>query len=505
MKAVELSFGTSGLRGLVTDMTDLECYINAKAFIAFLAARDKKLSTIYLAGDLRTSTPRIMRAVAQAITDSGLRYKNCGLIPTPALAYYAQAQKAPGIMVTGSHIPANRNGIKFYKTEGEVLKSDEQAIKQAVMVERQADYGREGGAFDNQGQLVEPAELAKPEPDAARLYVRRYLDVFDSRPLGGKKIVMYQHSAVGRDIIPEILEDMGANVTCVGRSETFVPIDTENVTKEDAAYFKKLATEHPGSFAIVSTDGDSDRPFLIDETGTFHRGDILGLPTTQYLNIEAAALPISSNDAVLQFLEEQGIRYKTTRIGSPYVIEAMNSLGEEGALVAAWEVNGGYLLGSDIELNKKTLKQLPTRDALLPIVCALLQAIVQNKTISQLFAEYPKRYTQAGMLDDFPQADSDKITKLLQDSEQAKKAIREVTAGAEGYVELDRIDTTDGARMIFVNNDIMHIRSSGNAPQLRVYSNADSQARADDIVHQSIQEPDGILRKLQTYVQRPDR
>lgn len=40
-------------------------------------------------------------------------------------------------------------------------------------------------------------------------------------------------------------------------------------------------------------------------------------------------------------------------------------------------------------------------------------------------------------------------------------------------------------------------RPSGNAPQLRIYANSDSQARADEIVELALREPDGILRKLE--------
>src|SRR5215469_13278037 len=88
---VELPFGTSGLRGLVSDMTDLECYTNTAGFLHFLAENDdlQPGETVYIAGDLRDSTPRIMQAVATAITDAGYTCVQCGKIPTPALAYYA--------------------------------------------------------------------------------------------------------------------------------------------------------------------------------------------------------------------------------------------------------------------------------------------------------------------------------------------------------------------------------------------------------------------------------
>ena len=85
---VALSFGTSGLRGLVSDMTDLECYINTAGFLRFLEASEglQKSAVVCLAGDLRDSTPRILQAVAQAVADGGYAVEYAGLIPTPALA-----------------------------------------------------------------------------------------------------------------------------------------------------------------------------------------------------------------------------------------------------------------------------------------------------------------------------------------------------------------------------------------------------------------------------------
>ena len=55
----------------------------------------------------------------------------------------------------------------------------------------------------------------------------------------------------------------------------------------------------------------------------------------------------------------------------------------------------------------------------------------------------------------------------------------------------------DGVRIYFRNGDIAHIRPSGNAPQLRIYAVSASQARTDRIVELALDEPDGILRRLE--------
>lgn len=500
---VELNFGTSGLRGLVADMADLECYINTAGFLAFLQAQDgcKAGDTMYLAGDLRDSTPRILRAVNQAIVDGGFQTVYLGLIPTPAVAYYALQQGAPCIMVTGSHIPADRNGIKFYKTTGEVLKEDEQAIKSAVAAARTAQYQRAADAspFDRQGMLRSAAELPAETTVAREQYLARYTEAFGPDTFKGKEIVFYQHSAVGRDLLVELLESLGAHVTPVGRSDVFVPIDTENVTEADQRYFMQLAQEHPGAFAIVSTDGDSDRPFVIDHEGVFHRGDVLGAVVAEWFQADFAAFPVSSSDAVGGYLQAKRVPWEHTKIGSPYVITAMQAARQSGKQrVVGWEVNGGFMLGCDMPAAQGVLRALPTRDAILPIIVALLVASQQHKAVADVFAALPPRFTQAGLIDNFPTEISREIVaRFANDTPAARTGLAQYFTPAQGFGAVTRLNTLDGIRIFFDNGDIAHLRPSGNAPQLRIYSVANSQARADEIVALALAEPHGIFRKLQ--------
>jgi len=498
---VELSFGTSGLRGLVVDMTDLECYINSVGFLNFLE-KDRQLKkgmSVYLAGDLRDSTPRITLAAARAITDKGYKVGYGGLVPTPAIANYALQHGAASIMVTGSHIPADRNGVKFYKVGGEILKSDEQAIKLAVAAERSRVYSQaeETSPFDAEGSFKETLQLPAIVADVQSQYLSRYADIFSSDALTGKKVVVYQHSAVGRDMLVELLTRLGATIVTVGRSDTFVSIDTENVTPEDQAYFKAIAQDHPDAFAIVSTDGDSDRPFVIDEHGVFHRGDELGAIVAKWLNADFAALPVSSNDAVDAFLRTKKIAFKHTKIGSPYVIEAMAQAVSEGKKrVVGWEVNGGFLLGSDFKLNGHTLSRLPTRDAFFPIISVLISASERRITISNLFEQLPARFTQAGLIDNFAVDTSRQIVETIAvDTPENRALLSEYFTAENGFGRITSINVLDGIRIHFKNNDIAHLRPSGNAPQMRVYSVAASQQRADEIVELGIK-PEGILTKL---------
>ena len=500
---LELSFGTSGLRGLVTDMTDLECYINSAGFLLFLKQTEslKKGAAVSIAGDLRKSTPRILGAVIQAIEDTGFKAEYCGLIPTPALAFWAKEHNQPCIMVTGSHIPDDRNGIKFYKSSGEVLKQDEVTIQQAVATVRADIYNSLENTFDSEGSLITFPELPDPSPQPAAQFIKRFLAVIPANAFAGKHLVVYQHSAVGRDMLVEVLEKLGAKVTPVDRSDAFISIDTENVTPEDQAHFHSIARQHPDTFAIVSTDGDSDRPFVIDEEGEFHRGDVLGFIVAKELAADFAAIPITSSDAVDSSLDKFHIAWQHTKIGSPHVIVAMqNALLQKFQKVVGWEVNGGFLTGTDLPYGNGILKALPTRDAFLPILIALYAAVKSSVSISQLFSALPPRFTQAGLIDNFPQIDSQKIIEKLSKNDDGTQELITTCFGQDlGFEKIKKVDTTDGIRIFFSNNEIAHIRASGNAPQLRMYSVASSQKRADEIIELGIQ-AHGILTELQESV-----
>jgi len=549
---VPLAFGTSGLRGLVKHITDLEAYINAKATLSYLLGIGDIVphGTVVIAGDLRPSTDRIMRACAQAIIDSGFQVENAGKIPTPALILHCLAAGRAGVMVTGSHIPFDRNGIKINKSAGEILKSDEASITRQVERVRAEEYSRSAttSAFDASGMLKSPLELPPVDRAAEQAYVRRYLGSFDSGCLSGLRVLVYQHSAVGRDILPRILQELGAVVLAAGRSETFIPIDTENITTEQLDCLEELAVAAEASgrplHAIVSTDGDSDRPLLTAVLPAseinpgarrvrFLPGDLLGLAVAEYLRADAAAVPISSNDAVERRLRERKVLIEKTKIGSPYVVSALDQLRNAGTYerIVGWEANGGFLTGSDIALSKATLAALPTRDATLPILANLSAAAEHGMSLSAVWDRLPARFGRAGLIDNFPVAVSRTILANLippgdvievefdagsvldrsranvppaplapepaEDWRQSQATLARFFTPAFGFDDIARINVLDGVRINFHNGDVAHFRPSGNAPQLRIYAIGDLQARADEIVDLAVREPDGILRQLE--------
>ncbi len=557
-----LQFGTSGRRGQVIHLTQLEVFINAVAELEFLQSLPKseggivKGDEFFYARDLRPSSSlyvpeqqgrgELAQAIEQAILYAGMKAVNLGQIPTPALTYYALLQDKGSIMITGSHIPFDRNGYKTNTSKGELLKQHEQPINEKVNLVRQRFYQQEfaDSLFDEDGRFKSGSQqLSAEHSDAAEIYRQRYVSFFSNDALSNMRILVYQHSAVGRDLVVEILRALGAEVVAVGRSETFVPIDTENMDAKQLAAIQNLynqaSSEHGQFDAIVSTDGDSDRPLLlgVDEQTLavrFFGGDLVGMLTAELLGADAVVVPISSNDGIDRGSLKDIVEPKT-RIGSPYVIAGMEqALARGKQAVCGWEANGGFLTGSDISWENRLLTALPTRDAVLPIVAVLFIAKREGVTLPQLFSRLPKRFSRAGLIKQFPRTLGLSVVKQLSPADTAiktaifsaekivfldaneqetisasrdnvalsyiKQQLAQVFTPVLGFGNIERINYTDGVRIFFDNGDVAHIRPSGNADELRLYAVADSQQRADVIAELAVSEPEGLLRNLSELV-----
>lgn len=503
---VELKFGTSGRRGLVVHLTQLEIYLNARAELEYLLSLDdiRAGDEFYFAQDLRPTSPLLTEAIVRAVADAGLRPVNLGWIPTPALTAYAMAHARGSIMVTGSHIPFDRNGYKVNRSRGELRKEDEAPVNALAARWRERLYGEDYDVspFDDHGRFKpRPAELPPSSDAAARAYLERYTDFFAGLRLDGLRLLVYQHSAVGRDLLVELLRRFGAEVVPAGRSETFVPIDTEAIGAAELAVIQGLVDEHGPCDAVLSLDGDSDRPLLLGvEPGTrrvrFFSGDLLGMVTAEYLDADAVVVPISCNDALDRGALRERVQPKT-RIGSPFVIAGMDAARAQGKTrVCGWEPNGGFLTGSDFPRGGHTLPALPTRDAFLPLLAALFSARERGLSVVDRFAQLPRRYSRSALIRNFPRETGLRIVEFLTASR------KEIPRFFPGFAAVESVDTTDGVRIAFAGGEIAHLRPSGNADEMRIYAVADTAERAEEIAAAGVAEPDGILRRLERNVKQ---
>ena len=146
-------------------------------------------------------------------------------------------------------------------------------------------------------------------------------------------------------------------------------------------------------------------------------------------------------------------------------------LQKQHKTVAGFEANGGYLLASDIDQDGKLLSALPTRDALLPILVVLAQ--LTEQPISKIIAGLPKRFTASGKVEHVPSNVGLAFLNMLQSD--TERALAELDISHR----VIQLDNTDGVRCVLNNNDIVHFRCSGNAPEMRCYVESNSPKRAE--------------------------
>lgn len=449
-------FGTSGLRGLVSELTpDLVTDV-VRAYLACCTHG----GAVMVGRDLRQSSPEIAAITLAAIRSAGLDAINAGAVPTPALALAAAGRRCGAIMVTGSHIPADRNGLKFYTVSGEISKDDERAIL--------ATQGRNWPIADPKPDMTDA-------PQTASAYVARYLNAYGPNALRGLRVGVYQHSSVARDLMMDVFAGLGAVPVALARAADFIPVDTEAVAPETRAQLAQWCDTHRLD-ALVSTDGDADRPLLCDAQGQVIAGDILGVLTACALQAHVICTPVSSNSMIDGMPAFQKIH--RTRIGSPYVIAAMEQTLaiDPTARVVGYEANGGFLLGFGADGPAGPLAPLMTRDCLLPAIAPLAAAHAANQPVGALVKALPHRFTAASRIQGIPTQASTSLINRLRDDATARATFFSTCPPEQA------VDMTDGLRVTFSDGNIIHLRPSGNAPECRCYAEASTLHEAQALV-----------------------
>ncbi|TCL65127.1 phosphomannomutase [Rhizobium sp. BK251] len=464
-----MKFGTSGLRGLSVDLKGRASALYATAFARHLleSGQAKAGDPIFIGRDFRDSSPEISATCIGALARAGFRPVDCGTLPTPALALYSLQHGAASLMITGSHIPADRNGIKFYRPDGEIAKQDETAISSfadAIGGADQAIDEARGTAEDQSGPCEE-------------LFFERNAALLPGGALSGLKVGVYQHSTVARDLLVRVLLHYGADVVPLGRSETFIPVDTEAVSEDTIALLRGWTAEHRLD-TIVSADGDGDRPLVSNETGEPLRGDLLGLIAANFLEAKVVVTPVTSNSGIEAAGSFAVVR---TRVGSPYVIAGMDEAVAGGKnQVMGFEANGGLLTATPFTINGQEALPLPTRDSFLPILSTLYLAATQKKPLSAVAAAYRMPVAAADRLENFPVETSARLMTHLRQSDTNLAAFLDPIGQVAAKSDID------GLRVTLADRRIIHFRPSGNAPEMRCYVEAETEEGARSLLRQGL-------------------
>jgi len=254
------------IRGIADrDLVDPVIEMLGKAFADYL--RPSPVTKVAIGYDARLSSPRLRDALSRGLTASGLDVIDIGLCPTPAL-YFSLHHLKPGagIMITGSHNPAEFNGFKLCVGKDTIYGEEIQKLRR--IMESIRTTGDRGHTAAKKGKLTQHPII----PDYAG-YLKGLFRSFHDVPL---KVVLDSGNGTAGLAAPEVIRSMGCDVIELysqpdGRFPNHHPDPT--VPKNLEALIVTLKKE--GADLGIAFDGDSDRIGVVDEQGTVLWGDQL--------------------------------------------------------------------------------------------------------------------------------------------------------------------------------------------------------------------------------------
>lgn len=442
-------FGTSGIRGdAEKQLTNQFCFDIGRTFVKFLEKNDQK-GNIIVGMDPRPSSQRIKEYFSKGVLYEGRKVFDEGYAPVPAINHLLIIDKdmAGGVMITGSHIRVDFNGIKFFAFNKEISKEHEKEIEKI--------YEKIKGkvSFKNTKTEIE----IKKEDIANRKY-KKMLFNLANYPYPKWKIVLDLGNGCQSKIMPHLFKNLNIETIAINNipdSDNFIARDTET---EDAVKDLQEKVIEENADLGVAFDGDGDRVVFVDEDGNFIPGDYSGSLIAKYSDTPSVVAPIN----VSQVIDHIGKSVIRTKVGSPYVVKAI----EENGATFGFEANGGGI-SKEIMLS---------RDAGSTTIKILNLLKDTNKTMSNLIGELPKFYIYRTKVD-CP------VNLYKQILEKVKKEYKGI-----------KTEDIDGLKIWKDDKTWILFRPSSNAPEFRVFAEAKTKEGAIKLCEDGIQFVKGEIK-----------
>ncbi|SLN45723.1 Phosphoglucosamine mutase [Aquimixticola soesokkakensis] len=449
------AFDICGLRAATATLTAdlLGRYI--QAFLATCAQREE----VFVSRDLSPCAAHVARNVSMTVRALGFDVVDCDPAPSPALALAATQGSGCAIMVSGAPAAQDSISLQFFTPSGALTCAQATDIAQGANTPYAPSKTLRGG---------------QDYRDIGAGYVARYLNAFGSDALTNITVGVYEHAAVARDLLSEILTALGATAIPLLRAQDFSPADPEAIPDDTRALMAELCGAR-WLDTVVSTDSLGERPLLSDEHGRFIGGDHLGVLTARMLNADTICTSVACNDVVRRIDDIATVHF--TPVGAAHISAAMRKLQHDtpAARVIGFEPNGGVFLGFTADL-RAPLTPLMTRDGIFPIIATLAAARLARMSVGDLVAGLPPCFKQSDLMSHIDPAKAERLVGDLSTSSSARRTF------FSDQNRADSIDCTDGLRVSFEGGDVVHLRPCRRPAGLRILTHANSAQRAFDLL-----------------------
>jgi phosphoglucosamine mutase len=362
-------FGTDGIRGRanVAPMTP-ELTLRLGRAIALVARRGKsRPPRIVIGKDTRLSGYMLETAMASGICAMGGHVLLSGPVPTPAVANLTQSMRADaGVVISASHNPFPDNGIKIFGPDGYKLPDAEEAAIERLLDDSKLDTASYTGARVGRAERIE---------DATGRYIVFAKSTFPKElTLDGIRVVVDAAHGAAYRCAPEVLRELGAEVTCLGTNPNGRNIN-RNCGALHPEHMVKEVRRRKATLGIA-LDGDADRVIIVDEKGEIVDGDaLMALCATRMLTqgkLAKATLvaTVMSNMGLEHALRRAGGRLLRTAVGDRYVVEEMRS--------------GGYTFGGEQSGHLVFCEHATTGDGVVAALQVLAIMVREQRPLSEL-------------------------------------------------------------------------------------------------------------------------
>ena len=443
----------SGIRGTIGGRTGdtlnpLDIVKFTTAYATFISRKTGRCGKIVVGRDGRISGEMVKNVVCGTLMGMGFDVINIGYATTPTTELAVRMAEADGgIIITASHNPRQWNALKLLNSEGEFLTAADGAEVLDIAAREDFDYAE----VDRLGKYTEDNSFDQRHIDSVLQLKLADIEAIKKRKF---RVCVDTINSVGGIILPELFKAISVdyeilNADCTGDFAH----NPEPLEKNLQGIMDKM---RKGGFDLgIVVDPDVDRLAFICEDGTMFGEEYTLVSVADYILSHTPGNTVSnlsSTRALRDVTEKHGGKYTAAAVGEVNVTTKMKEVGA----VIGGEGNGGVIYPESHY----------GRDALVGIVLFLSSLAQKGCTASELRQTFPDYQIAKNRIDLTPETDVDAI--LVK--------VKEMFAKDNSAT----VNDIDGVKIDFPDRWV-HLRKSNTEPIIRVYSEAQTMAQADEL------------------------
>jgi phosphomannomutase len=447
----------SGIRGTMggkpgEGLTPVDIVKFAAAYGTWLKKNNKKCKVV-IGRDGRMSGPMVNGLVSYTLSGLGIDVIDLGLSTTPTVELAVPLEGADGgIILTASHNPREWNALKLLNAEGEFISgADGAEVLEIADAEafNFATVDKLGTITNNETYLQQHVEAVLNYPLVDKTAIKKR----------GFKIVVDAINSSGAIFVPALLKALGVkDVVVINEEVTGNFAHNPEPLPEHLTGLSNAVLHHKADLGIV-VDPDVDRLAFVCEDGEMFGEEYTLVAVADYMLNHRQGNTVSnmsSTKALKEITLKKGGQYFPSAVGEVNVVTKM----KEVEAVIGGEGNGGIIV-PDFHYG---------RDALIGIGLFLTHLALSGKSMRGLRRTYPEYFISKNKIELDKGLDVKKIFSDIKKKYKAKP-----------------INTEDGLKIEF-DNDWVHLRTSNTEPIIRIYSESDSESKANHIAAKLIQD-----------------